>query len=217
MNKRLQEDAGMIVQDYKLAKDPEEQIEIMAQTHGASTAEVRCLLAEHGAYKINGEHIAKALEILQKGGKNHGFANLRSYISAFGQCGAKQAKRIILDYRKQPWDGRPEVAIPDEKFAKVFDEKPIGKAAKPKQEKEKLGFSEEDKNMIAYGLNVLLSERNTLKLRIQAELQEKQKAFEDAKKAYEEAKASADMAAAAVQNVKNLLERIRSEGVTWQD
>lgn len=207
----------MIVQDYKLAKDPEEQIEIMAQTHGTSTAEVRCLLAEHGAYKINGEHIAKALEILQKGGKNHGFANLRSYISAFGQCGAKQAKKILLDYRKQPWDGRPEVAIPDEEFAKVFDEKPIGKAAKPKQEKKKRGFSEEDKNMIAYGLNVLLSERNTLKLRLQAELQEKYKAFDDAKKAYEEAKASADMAAAAVQNVKNLLERIRSEGVTWQD
>ena len=74
-----------------------------------------------------------------------------------------------------------------------------------------------DAQITFYQQGVLLSERNTLKLRIQAELQEKQKAFEDAKKAYEEAKASADMAAAAVQNVKNLLERIRSEGVTWQD
>lgn len=207
----------MIVQDYKLAKDPEEQIEIMAQTHGASTAEVRYLLAEHGAYKINGEHIAKALEILQKGGKNHGFANLRSYISAFGQCGAKQAKRIILDYRKQPWDRRPEVAIPDEEFAKVFDEKPIGKAAKPKQEKKKRGFSEKDKDMIIYGLNVLLSGRSALLADATAEVQEKYKVFDEAKKAYEEAKKAEDMAAAAVQNVNDLLERIRSEGVTWQD
>ncbi len=207
MSNKLNEDASMIIQDYKLAKDPEEQIEIMAQTHATSTAEIRKLLFENGVYKINGEHIAKALEILQKGGKNHGIANLRSWISAFGQCNASQAKKVLLDYRACPWDGRPEAAIPDEEFAKAFGEN----RKEDRKNAVKVygqGFGAKENSIIVSALKALLEERTSRLDFATNDATEKRHKYESAKQAYDEAMKRMDAAAEELQEVKKLLERI---------
>lgn len=111
------EDAGMIVQDYRLAKNKEEQIKIMSQLYAISTAEIRGILYRAGEYKVGEKEIRQALERLQKGGKNNSLGGLRLWFAAFKDCTSKQARRILLDYRDKPWGER----IPDEEFTKALN------------------------------------------------------------------------------------------------
>lgn len=106
------EDIGMITQDYRLAKDKEEQITILSQLYGTDTAEIRGILFRAGVYKIGRAEVSKALGILQKGGKNHSLGGLRLFMAAFKDCSAKDARRILIDYMDRPW----EEEIPQEEF-----------------------------------------------------------------------------------------------------
>ena len=132
------EDAGMIAQDYRLAKDKEEQIKIMSQLYAISTAEIRGILYRAGEYKVGEQEIRKALKRLQAGGKNNTLGTLRLWFAAFKDCSSKQAKRILTDYREKPWAD----PIPDEEFRKALEKKDedeieIIMAAGPEPEPEK--------------------------------------------------------------------------------
>lgn len=207
-------EAGHIVQDYRMAKRPEEQIEIMAQTHATSTAEIRKILYDAGVYKIGCAEIRKALDILKRGGRNHGVANIRSWVSAFQNFDARCMKTLLNDYRTQPW-AEP---IPEEEFAEALAKKPRAeKEAKPKKEKpvkkenKKKSFSEEERNIILCGLRAMLMQWETQLEEAQKVTAEKLEDYEKVKAGYEAAKKEEDVAAGAVITIERLVERLKEE------
>ena len=144
------EEAGLIVQNYRLAKNREEQIKIEAELFATDTAEIRGILFRAGEYKVSGNAIRQALKRLQTGGKNNTLGTLRLWFAAFKDCSSKQAKGILQDYREMPWDG----SIPDEEFRKALEKKDEDEimAAGPEPELEKPA---EKTDIIQKKLNIL--------------------------------------------------------------
>ena len=197
----------MIIQDYRLAKHPEKQIVIMSQLHAVGTADIRKILFDAGVYKVGHNEIERALHILQEGGKNHSIGCLRLWLSCFKDCGAKECSKILHDYWRQPWDE----PIPSEEFEKALKKKdddfvpPVfpqraAVAADP-------DFSETEKKIILYGLKIQVEKRMAVHEAAWKEAEERLREMREASSRYEEAKEKADMAAAAVEEVKQLMRR----------
>lgn len=213
------EDAGMIAQDYRLAKNKEEQIKIMSQLYAISTAEIRGILFRAGEYKVFGKDIWKALKRLQTGGKNNSLGGLRLWLAAFNDCTSKQAKRILQDYREMPWDG----SIPDEEFRKALEKKDEDEieimAAGPEPELEKPAektdvapkFSAEEQRLIIYGLTRLYIEKEQEWRKMQDFAGEKRRKLEEAEAEYKTAKEAEDLAAASVADLEALIGRLQAE------
>lgn len=213
------EDAGMIVQDYRLAKNKEEQIKIMSQLYAISTAEIRGILYRAGEYKVSGNSIRQALKRLQTGGKNNTLGTLRLWFAAFKDCSSKQAKRIIQDYREKPW-AEP---IPDEEFRKALEKKDEDEieimAAGPEPEPEKPAektdveprFSAEEQKLIIYGLTRLYVEKDQEWRKMKGNADEKKRKLEEAEAEYKTAKEAEDLAAASMADLEALIGRIQAE------
>ncbi len=213
------EDAGMIAQDYRLAKDKEEQIKIMSQLYAISTAEIRGILYRAGEYKIGAQEVRQALERLQKGGKNNSLGGLRLWFAAFKNCSSKQAKRILTDYREKPWGER----IPDEEFRKALEKKDEDEieimAAGPEPEPEKPAektdvapkFSAEEQKLIIYGLTRLYCEKDQEWRKMKENADEKKRKLEEAEAEYKTAKEAEDLAAASMADLEALIGRLQAE------
>ena len=212
------EDAGMIAQDYRLAKNKEEQIKIMSQLYAISTAEIRGILYRAGEYKVTGNAIRQALKRLQTGGKNNTLGTLRLWLAAFKDCSSKQAKRILQDYREMPWDG----SIPDEEFRKALEKKDEDEieimAAGPEPETkpaEKTDvapkFSAEEQKLIIYGLTRLYVEKDKEWRKMKENADEKKRKLEEAEAEYKTAKEAEDLAAASMADLEALIGRLQAE------
>ena len=214
------EDAGMIAQDYRLAKDKEEQIKIMSQLYAISTAEIRGILYRAGEYKVGEQEIRKALKRLQAGGKNNTLGTLRLWFAAFKDCSSKQAKRILTDYREKPWAD----PIPDEEFRKALEKKDedeieVIMAAGPDHEPEKPAekidvaprFSAEEQKLIIYGLTRLYVEKDQEWRKMKGNADEKKRKMEEAEAEYKAAKEAEDLAAASMADLEALIGRIQAE------
>lgn len=213
------EDAGMIAQDYRLAKDKEEQIKIMSQLYAISTAEIRGIIYRAGEYKIGAQEVRQALERLQKGGKNNSLGGLRLWFAAFKNCSSKQAKRILTDYRDKPWGER----IPDEEFRKALEKKDEDEietmAAGPEPEPEKPAektdvtprFSAEEQKLIIYGLTRLYVEKDQEWRKMKGNADEKKRKMEEAEAEYKTAKEAEELAAASMADLEALIGRLQAE------
>ena len=214
------EDAGMIAQDYRLAKDKEEQIKIMSQLYAISTAEIRGILYRAGEYKVGEQEIRKALKRLQAGGKNNTLGTLRLWFAAFKDCSSKQAKRILTDYREKPWAD----PIPDEEFRKALEKKDedeievimaAGPDPEPEKPAEKIDvaprFSAEEQKLIIYGLTRLYVEKDQEWRKMKGNADEKKRKMEEAEAEYKAAKEAEDLAAASMADLEALIGRIQAE------
>lgn len=213
------EDAGMIAQDYRLAKDKEEQIKIMSQLYAISTAEIRGILYRAGEYKIGAQEVRQALERLQKGGKNNSLGGLRLWFAAFKNCSSKQAKRILTDYREKPWAD----PIPDEEFRKALEKKDedeieimaAGQDPEPEKPAEKTDvaprFSAEEQKLIIYGLTRLYVEKDQEWRKMKENADEKKRKMEEAEAEYKTAKEAEDLAAASMADLEALIGRLQAE------
>lgn len=226
------EDAGMIVQDYRLAKDKEEQIKIMSQLYAISTAEIRGILYRAGEYKVSEQEIRQALERLQKGGKNNSLGGLRLWLAAFKNCTSKQAKRILTDYREKPWAD----PIPDEEFRKALEKKDedeieIIMAAgqektvetpeqAPKEEKKdhpvfdpnrrviSHALSDEERKIIIFGLSGVVGEKDAELRKLKASAERALKRLEEAQSDYNEMKEREDKLIGDIEEIEKLIDRI---------
>lgn len=226
------EEAGLIVQNYRLAKNREEQIKIEAELFATDTAEIRGILYAAGAYNIGHDEIERALQILKQGGKNRTLGTLRSWLAGFKTCSAKEARRILLDYKQRPW-AEP---IPDAEFKEALHIYEIGKEKgeemaeeakeilvveektapeaenKQRQTEEKApaahGFSQEEQKMIFYGLTGLYVEKEAMWRKLQKEADHKRQRMEAAQREYNEVKNQEDMAAAELAKLEALINRI---------
>lgn len=212
------EDAGMIAQDYRLAKNKEEQIKIMSQLYAISTAEIRGILYRAGVYKIGEQEVRQALERLQKGGKNNSLGGLRLWLAGFKNCTSKQARRILLDYRDKPWGER----IPAEEFTKALnkdreDDEDMAAGPEPELEKpeEKTDvapkFSAEEQKLIIYGLTRLYVEKDQEWRKMKENADEKKRKMKEAEAEYKTAKEAEDLAAASMADLEALIGRIQAE------
>ena len=91
---------GEICQEYRLAKDKEEQINILAELYACSTAQIRGVLYDAGIYSIGPTDILEAVEKILAGVT---FGGLRNYKKEFSGIDAKTAKKILKDYAYMPW------------------------------------------------------------------------------------------------------------------
>ena len=214
------EDAGMIAQDYRLAKDKEEQIKIMSQLYAISTAEIRGILYRAGEYKVGEQEVRQALERLQKGGKNNSLGGLRLWLAGFKNCTSKQAKRILTDYREKPWAD----PIPDEEFRKALEKKDedeieiimaAGPDPEPEKPEEKTDvaprFSAEEQKLIIYGLTRLYVEKDQEWRKMKENADEKKRKMEEAEAEYKTAKEAEDLAAASMADLEALIGRLQAE------
>ena len=226
------EEAGLIVQNYRLAKNREEQIKIEAELFATDTAEIRGILYRAGAYNIGHDEIKRALQILKQGGKNRTLGTLRSWLAGFKTCSSKEARRILLDYKQRPW-AEP---IPDAEFIEamhiyqigkekgeemaeeakeflVVEEKTAPEAENKQRQTEKKAavaqeFSQEEQKLIFYGLTGLFVEKEAVWRKLQKEAEHKHQRMETAQREYNEAKNKEDMAAAEVNKLEALINRI---------
>lgn len=96
-----EKERGEIVQNYRLAKNKEEQVVIESEIHGVGPEVIRGLLWEAGAYPIGPGNIREAaLKIIENGVR---FSDLRNYFKAFHDMDAKTARKIFKDYIYRPW------------------------------------------------------------------------------------------------------------------
>lgn len=212
-------DAGLIIQDYRLAKDKEEQIKIMAQLYATRMAEIRGILYRAGVYKVGEQEIRKALKRLQAGGKNNTLGTLRLWSAAFKDCTSKQARRILLDYRDKPWAD----PIPDEEFRKALEKKDEdeieimaeGPEPEPEKSSEKTDvaprFSAEEQKLIIYGLTRLYVDKDAEWRKLKEETDEKKRKLEEAEAEYKTAKEAEDLAAASMADLEALIGRLQAE------
>ena len=216
-------DVGLITQDYRLAKNKEEQITIMAQLHATDTAEIRDILFRAGVYKLGNAEIRKALEILQKDGKNHTLGGLRLWLAGFKDCSSKDARRILIDYMKKPWDER----IPVEEFKKALKIEEITvkkdtdmaaeqtkKAEKPAQTEKRVishELNDEERKMIIYGLTGMFSEKDEDLRKLKKDSEYKLQQLEKAQREYQEAKEKENRVANDMADLEQLINRINGD------
>ena len=216
-------DVGLITQDYRLAKNKEEQITIMSQLYGTDTADIRGILFRAGVYKLGNAEIRKALEILSKDGKNHTLGGLRLWLACFKDCSSKDARRILIDYMKRPWDG----AIPVEEFKKALKLEEITvkketdmaaeqtkKAEKPAQTEKRVishALSDEERKMIIYGLTGMFSEKDEDLRKLKKDSEYKLQQLEKAQREYQEAKEKENRVANDMTDLEQLIKRINGD------
>lgn len=111
-----EKDKGLIVQNYRLAKDKENQVSIEAELHGVGPEVIRGLLWSAGVYPIGPVHIGEAARKIIENGVR--FSDLRNYFKAFRDMDAKTARKIFKDYVYRPW-GEEKVNADEVKFTEL--------------------------------------------------------------------------------------------------
>lgn len=145
------EQIGMIRQDYRLSKNKGEQIEILAQTNGITTAQVRKILWEGGLYPIGPTQIQKALELIgtERGGVKVGCGNIRNYVQAFQGLKAVDVRAVFRDWKKDPWVDEVAEGAPE----------PEPEQLVVSSKHEDLGFTGEERHTIFRALHSLYEEQ----------------------------------------------------------
>lgn len=112
-----EKDKGLIVQNYRLAKDKENQVSIEAELHGVGPEVIRGLLWDAGVYPIGPGNIREAaLKIIENGVR---FSDLRNYFKAFRDMDAKTARKIFKDYIYRPWGKENENGVVVVKYTEL--------------------------------------------------------------------------------------------------
>lgn len=145
------EQIGMIRQDYRLSKNKGDQIEILAQTNGITTAQVRKILWDGGLYPIGPAQIQKAIELIgtERGGVKVGYGNIRNYVQAFQGLKAVDVRAVVHDWENDPWA--------DTVIEKASESKSEAPVALPKQPE--LDFTGEERHTIFRALHSLYEEQ----------------------------------------------------------
>ena len=96
-----EKERGEIVQNYKLAKNKEEQVVIESEIHGVGSEVIRGILWDAGVYPIGPVQIGDAANKIMELGIT--FGALRNYMKAFMDVDARTARKIFKDYIYRPW------------------------------------------------------------------------------------------------------------------
>lgn len=130
-----EKDKGEIAQEYRLAKDKEEQIQILAQLYAVPAGEIRGILYERQLFPIGAKEIIKAAEKIIDGLT---FGGLRNYFKAFAGLDTKQAKKIFKDFSHCQWgfdtDNVGEALAKCENALKISTERSLRKGPRKKTE-----------------------------------------------------------------------------------
>lgn len=181
-----------IVQEYRLAKDKPEQINILAELHATSTAEIRRILATAGAYEITPDIIASAAHRIIDDGLT--FGALRNYYKQFSGHDARNAKKVFKDFAYKAW---PETDDPVEAndlpvIQKLAEEAIAAADARVKAPKKKqhqdlapapcvaaAPFTDEQAGMLIAGLLSLIAEQEARRSQMNYEITQKQRKAND--------------------------------------
>lgn len=96
-----EKERGEIVQNYRLAKNKEEQVVIESEIHGVGSEVIRGILWDAGVYPIGPVQIGDAANKIIELGIT--FGALRNYMKAFMDVDARTARKIFKDYIYRPW------------------------------------------------------------------------------------------------------------------
>ena len=96
-----EKERGEVVQNYRLAKNKEEQVVIESEIHGVGSEVIRGILWDAGVYPIGPVQIGDASKKIIELGIT--FGALRNYMKAFMDVGARTARKIFKDYIYRPW------------------------------------------------------------------------------------------------------------------
>ena len=191
-------DKGEIIQEYRLAKNQPEQIGILAELYGTNTSEIRCILADAGAYDITPPIIGTAAKRIIVDGLT--FGGLRNYYKAFAGYDAKNAKKVFKDFVHKPWptaEGIIPIEVADLQQIRDLAEEAIEaadartKGPKKKQQEDlapapcvvREPFTAEQAGLLIAGLIALISEQDATRKQLDHEITVKQ---EQCKKLMEE-------------------------------
>ena len=130
-----EKDKGEIAQEYRLAKDKEEQIQILAQLYAVPAGEIRGILYDRQLFPIGAKEIIKGAEKIIEGLT---FGGLRNYFKAFAGLDTKQAKKIFKDFSHCQWgfdtDNVGEALAKCENALKAATERSLRKGPRRKTE-----------------------------------------------------------------------------------
>ena len=94
-----------IAQSWRLAKDKEEQIKVLANLNCCDTAKIRARLwyaKEPGSIGPL-EIMAAAKKLLSNESKCNSFGFLRNYLKSWSGISGKEARKIFKDWMHRPW------------------------------------------------------------------------------------------------------------------
>ena len=94
-----------IAQSWRLAKDKEEQIKVLANLNCCDTAKIRARLwyaKEPGSIGPL-EIMAAAKKLLSSESKCNSFGFLRNYLKSWSGISGKEARKIFKDWMHRPW------------------------------------------------------------------------------------------------------------------
>ena len=173
-----EKDKGEICQEYRLSKNKDEQIHILAQLHATNTAAIRGILHEGGVYSIGPNEIIEGAEKILGGVT---FGALRNYKYAFAMLGAKECKKLFKDYAYQPWGDNAELRIKAAEMAKKALEDVETRAQKKKESEPKKvnppladpkrDFTPEETRILINGLLSIRAENIALQKQLNADLE----------------------------------------------
>jgi len=181
-----------IVQEYRLAKDKAEQINILAELYATNTAEIRGILAAADAYEITPDIIANAAHRIIDTGLT--FGALRNYYKQFSGHDARRAKKVFKDFVYKAW---PETEDPAEchdlpYIQKLAEQAIVAADARVKGPKKKqhqdlapapcvaaAPFTDEQAGMLIAGLISLLAEQEARRSQMNYEITQKQRKAND--------------------------------------
>lgn len=94
-----------IAQSWRLAKDKEEQIKVLANLNCCDTAKIRARLwyAQEPGSIGPVEIMAAAEKLLSAESKCNSFGQLRNYLKTWAGISGKEAKKIFKDWLHRPW------------------------------------------------------------------------------------------------------------------
>lgn len=189
-------DKGEIVQEYRLAKDKPEQINILAELHATNTAEIRRILATANAYEITPDIIASAAHRIIDDGLT--FGALRNYYKQFTGYDARNAKKVFKDFAYRAWPDTddpvecnelPVIQKLAEEAIAAADARVKNREKKPQQDLApapcvaREPFTPEQAGLLIAGLIALISEQDATRKQLDFEITAKQ---EQCKKLMEE-------------------------------
>lgn len=94
-----------IAQSWRLAKDKEEQIKVLAEMNCCDTAKIRARLwyAKEPGSIGPVEIMAAAEKLLSSESKCNSFGFLRNYLKSWSGISGKEARKIFKDWLHRPW------------------------------------------------------------------------------------------------------------------
>lgn len=206
---------GEICQEYRLAKDQNEQVNILAELYATSTAEIRGILWDGGVYRIGPEQIAKAAARILEG--SVGFGSLRNYVKEFSGIDAKTAKKIFKDYAYRPWgsEGLPEAEAIREQVKNAIEavkeraeaRKAPGPVAPPLSDPAR-EFTPEEVGILVNGLLSIQAQDAALENQLRHEIEEMHKKAAELLDAAERRMQDLNEVTARINQGKELLQRL---------